>query len=116
MGFGIQMDGVDTATKRDFHVDRLFPPLLKAFVYLTDVDEDGDGPYTVIPGSHRKFVRKEANDFVNAATTGGRRDMHRLAGRESFEKVLGSAGTLILSTQDVMHKGWGRNRVVPGTP
>lgn len=107
IGLSIQRDGVDTTTKRDFHVDQLYPPSFKAFVYLTDVEQDGDGPYTVIPGSHRRFARKLANDFVNAATSGARRDMHRLAPAVPPVKVLAPAGTLILSTQDAMHKGWG---------
>lgn len=106
LGFSIQIDGVDTLTKRDFHVDVLYPPLFKAFVYLTDVDEDGDGPYTIIPGSHRHFGRKVVNDLVNAVTSAGQRDMHRFAASRSCRRVLGPAGTLILSTQDAMHKGW----------
>ncbi len=112
-GFSIQMDGVDTATKRGFHVDTLFPPTFKAFIYLTDVEVDGDGPYTVIPGSHRDFARKIFNDFVNAATSAARRDMFHLTNGISHQKLLAPAGTLILSTQDLIHKGWGEHSHAP---
>jgi hypothetical protein len=106
LGFSTQRDGVDVNTKRDFHVDGLFPPVLKAFIYLTDVNDQGDGPYTVIPGSHRQFMRKIANDLWNAARGGVQGDMYRYAQPEELETILGAAGTLILSTQDLMHKGW----------
>ncbi len=39
-------------------MDGLFPPQLKAFVYLNDVDDNGDGPYTIVPGTQRWFFRK----------------------------------------------------------
>lgn len=113
LGFGIQLDEVDTTSKRGFHVDVLYPPLLKAFIYLNDVDEAGDGPYTIVPGSHRWWFRKFCNDVINACTTGARRDMSHFVPKSAARKVLAPAGTMILSTQDAIHKGWGnqwRNR------
>ena len=106
LGFSIQFDDVDTTSKRGFHVDGLFPPQLKAFIYLNDVEENGDGPYTIVPGSHRWFLRKFLNDVVNACTTGARRDMRLLVSEARLRTVLAPAGTLILSTQDAIHKGW----------
>jgi hypothetical protein len=106
LGFGIQFDDVDTATKRGLHVDGLFPPQLKAFVYLNDVDDNCDGPYSIVPGSHRWFFRKFLNDLVNAFTTGARRDMRYLVPQAKVCTVLAPAGTMILSTQDAIHKGW----------
>jgi hypothetical protein len=106
LGFGIQFDDIDTTSKRGLHVDGLFPPQLKAFVYLNDVEEKGDGPYTILPGSHRWFVRKFLNDVINACTTGARRDMRYFVPSSRLHTVLAPAGTLILSTQDAMHKGW----------
>lgn len=106
LGFGIQFDDVDTVSKRGPHVDGLFPPQLKAFVYLTDVEQNGDGPYTIIPGSHRWFVRKFLNDVINALTTGARRDMRWFVPRSRLRTVIAPAGTMILSTQDAIHMGW----------
>ncbi|HEX7132064.1 MAG TPA: phytanoyl-CoA dioxygenase family protein [Iamia sp.] len=106
-GFSLQVDGVDTKTKRDFHVDGLYPPVFKAFIYLTDVTEDGEGPYTIIPGSHRHYARKLANDVRNALRHGDRRrDMGSFIPRDRASKVLAPRGTMILSTQDSIHKGW----------
>lgn len=106
LGLSIQFDDVDTESKRDFHVDGLFPPQLKGFIYLNDVEDNGDGPYTIIPRSHRWFARKFLNDVANALTTGARRDMRFLIPRGRLRTVLAPAGTLILSTQDAIHKGW----------
>ena len=113
LGFGIQLDEVDTTSKRGFHVDVLYPPMLKAFIYLNDVEDLGDGPYTIVPGSHRWWLRKFLNDFINACTTGARRDMSRFVSEDRVRALLAPAGTMILSTQDAIHKGWGnqwRNR------
>lgn len=105
-GFGIQHDGIDTSSKRGFHIDCVFPPQLKAFVYLNDVEVEGDGPYTIVPGSHRWYGRKVVNDVANALTTGAKRDMRFLVPDRRLHTVLAPAGTLILSTQDAIHKGW----------
>lgn len=107
LGFGIQLDEVNTHSKRGFHVDVLHPPLVKAFIYLNDVDDLGDGPYTIVPGSHRWWFRKFLNDVINACTVGSSRDMSFFVPENRVRTVLAPAGTMILSTQDAMHKGWG---------
>ena len=65
----IQVDGVDTISKRGYHVDLVTPPTFKLFTYLTDVDDLGDGPYTIIPGSHRHILRKIATYIANRGAT-----------------------------------------------
>lgn len=107
LGFGVQFDDIDTSTKRGLHVDVLYPPLMKAFIYLTDVEDLGDGPYGIAAGSHRWWFRKFLNDVVNALTIGSRRDMRYFIADHRVRAVLAPAGTMILSTQDAMHKGWG---------
>jgi len=107
LGFGVQLDDIDPSTKRGLHVDVLFPPLMKAFIYLTDVEDMGDGPYGIAPGSHRWWFRKFVNDVLNALTIGSRRDMRRFIPDDQVRAILAPAGTMILSTQDIMHKGWG---------
>jgi len=106
LGFGIQLDELDTKSKRGFHVDVLYPPLMKAFIYLNDVEDLGDGPYTIVPGSHRWWFRKFLNDVINACTVGARRDMLYFVPDSRVRTVLAPAGTMILSTQDAIHKGW----------
>jgi len=113
VGFGLQLDDIDTTSKRGLHVDVLYPPLMKAFIYLNDVDDPGDGPYAIAPGSHRWWFRKLLNDVINACTTGARRDMRYFIPEDRVQAILGPAGTMILSTQDAMHKGWGHHWRTP---
>ncbi len=105
IGFNIQIDGVDTKTKRGFHLDGAWPPLYKAFIYLTDVDAEGDGPYTVIPGSNRHVLRKGMGQFITMLSGGEHSDMPLYSDKKCV-RMLGKAGTLVLSTQDLVHKGW----------
>jgi hypothetical protein len=112
-GFSIQFDDVDTTSKRGFHIDGYAPPQFKAFIYLNDVLDEGDGPYTIVPGSHRWSARKLANDLVNAATSGTRRDVRYLVDDDDLRTVLAPAGTIILSTQDAVHKGWSNHWRTP---
>ncbi len=105
IGFSIQIDGVDTKTKRGYHLDGAWPPLYKAFVYLTDVDAEGDGPYTVIPGSNRHVFRKAMSQFKGKFSGGQQSDMVLYSDKRCVQ-MYGKAGTLVLSTQDLVHKGW----------
>ena len=102
-GFSIQFDGVDTKTKRGYHLDGTWPPLYKAFIYLTDVDADGDGPYTIIPGSNRHVLRKAMSQFINSLSGGQHSDMPLYSDRRCV-RMYGKAGTLVLSTQDLRYK------------
>jgi hypothetical protein len=102
----IQLDDPDTTTKRGFHVDRVTPPTFKLFIYLTDVPDLGNGPYTVVPGSHRHIVRKILNVAVNKSRRRQATDMgvtYRLA---AGEPQLGGRGRTILSVQSMVHRGW----------
>ena len=89
-GFSIQFDDIDTTTKRGFHINQYAPPLFKAFIYLNDVLDEGDGPYTIVPGSHRWGTRRLVNDLVNAATSGARRDMRYLVADSDVRTGTGS--------------------------
>ncbi|GLQ05775.1 hypothetical protein [Sneathiella chinensis] len=114
--YTVQLDMPDTETKRPFHVDG-YGINYKLFVYLSDVKEMADGPYTVIPASHRHIWRKWANLFLNLVTGNSTSDDMRYLYKdgESFS-VLGDKGTAILSCQSLAHKGWqdhtGRRRYV----
>ena len=105
IGFNLQLDGVDTETKRGYHLDGAWPPLFKAFIYLTDVDTEGDGPYTVIPGSNRHVLRKAISQFINSFFGGRHSDMPLYSDKRCV-RMYGKAGTMVLSTQDLVHKGW----------
>lgn len=57
----IQVDHLDTDTKRGYHCDGVTPVKYKAFIYLNDVNRYGEGPYTVIPGSHKHLLKRLVN-------------------------------------------------------
>lgn len=102
----LQIDDVDTRTKRGFHIDSSSPPNYKAFVYLNDVLELGDGPYTVVPGSHRDRWKKVSNRMYNVWRNHPRTDMRLHYRDQQARPLFGRAGTLILSCQHLAHKGW----------
>lgn len=111
----IQVDGIDTQSKRGFHSDGVTPPVYKAFIYLNDVDDYGDGPYTLIPGSHRHTIRKIINYLCvwllnlvfKKKTFNRKKDDRRLFYRDHQSvPIFGKAGTLIISNQQLAHKGW----------
>ena len=100
----LQIDEPDTRTKRSWHVDRNPPPTFKAFIYLTDVDSELEGPYCAIPGSHKWRGKRLLNILTNLITGSKRSDMHRYIG-ERDDYFLAKKGTLILSTQTLFHRG-----------
>ncbi|NEO98680.1 MAG: hypothetical protein F6K58_08360 [Symploca sp. SIO2E9] len=109
----IQVDNLDTESKRGFHNDNITPPGFKAFIYLNDVADYGDGPYTIIPGSHRHTFRKIINHLYNRLITVLSRrknypvgDMRLFYSDKQSVSIFGKAGTLILSNQQLAHKGW----------
>lgn len=111
----IQVDNLDTKTKRRFHSDGVTPPVYKAFIYLNDVNDYGDGPYTVIPGSHRHTFLKIINylyvQILNIVSKTSRhnwkKDDRRLFySDQQSVSIFGRAGTLIVSNQQLAHKGW----------
>jgi len=110
----IKVDDPDTQTKRGFHTDDVTPPTYKAFIYLNDVDDYGDGPYTVIPGSHRHTLRRIINYLYSQAlavcsrptTYKPKEDIQLFYGDRQAVPIFAKAGTLIMSNQQLVHKGW----------
>lgn len=104
--YTVQLDLPDTLTKRPFHMDG-FGVNYKLFVYLNDVLKMEDGPYTVIPGSHRMMGRKWVNLILNLfsgnSTSDDMRYLHDDCDAHSF---LAPKGTAIMSCQSLAHKGW----------
>lgn len=110
----IRIDNPDTQSKRGFHTDGVTPPVYKAFIYLSDVNDYGDGPYTVIPRSHLHTFRKIVNYLyswtmtaLSISKTYSRKDDVKLFyGDKQSVSIFGKAGTLIISNQQLVHKGW----------
>jgi hypothetical protein len=103
--YSVQVDWPDTKTKRGYHNDGLVPTF-KTFIYLSDVDEPRHGPYTVVPGSHRHFFRKLINIVINTVRQAPVDDMNYGYQDRGAARILGPAGTGILSCQLLAHKGW----------
>jgi hypothetical protein len=112
----IQIDDIDTKTKRGFHVDDYFPPHYKAFIYLNDVENLSDGPYTVIPGSHKDTWKKVVNLAYNECKGFDKTDIRLFYKDKDAIGITAPRGTCIISNQSIVHKGWqihsGRKRYV----
>ncbi|MBL8644120.1 MAG: hypothetical protein JNK21_09305, partial [Rhodospirillaceae bacterium] len=89
---------------REFHIDSEVHHI-KAFVYLTDVLALEDGPYCYVPGSHQERQIKAVNKLYNAAAGRAWTDMS-LVDPALGVACLAPAGTLILSLQSGLHRGY----------
>ena len=103
-----QLNLPEGSETRGFHIDMYAPREFKAFLFLTDVEDERLGPYAIVPGSHRWHGRRLANYLVRG-----------LLNREPVTDVgpLGAAegtvrrftvpkGTLVISSQQAIHRGW----------
>ncbi len=90
---------------RGLHSDSFFPYDYKGLVYLTDVADDADGPYTYLPKSHRFNWGKYASIF---GALGGRRlsSDYRRSRDPRAQRFHAPAGTMVLSDQNGYHAGW----------
>ncbi|OKH22878.1 phytanoyl-CoA dioxygenase family protein [Chroogloeocystis siderophila] len=111
----IKIDNPDTNSKRGYHTDTVTKTVYKVFIYLTDVNECGNGPYTVIPGSHRHTYRRIINYFygwIKQVLYGSKHsrnykeDIQLLYSDRQSVPLLAPAGTMIISNQQIVHKGW----------
>lgn len=111
----IKIDNPDTTSKRGYHTDCVVNTVYKVFIYLTDVNEYGDGPYTVIPGSHLHVYRRLVNYFygwikqvlyTSKASRNYKEDIGLLYSDQQAVPLFGKAGTMVISNQQLVHKGW----------
>jgi hypothetical protein len=77
----------------------------KAFVYLTDVKNDSDGPYCYIPGTHNPSIDQRFRTFAKNKLAGKKRTDNVLFDPEKAEKLHAPKGTLIISNQSGVHFG-----------
>lgn len=93
-------DGQETGT-RLFHLDYEDQRIMKAIVYLNDVDEDG-GPF--------EFVPKRLSPWYDQLRFNDGRvsdeDMDRLVPRTSWKACTGKAGTVLFADPcSILHRG-----------
>ncbi|HWJ52025.1 MAG TPA: phytanoyl-CoA dioxygenase family protein [Propionibacteriaceae bacterium] len=102
----VQIDWPDTETKRGLHVDSHWPPTYKTFIYLTSVTGPENGPFSVVPGSHRHRVKKVkaiAGDYLHHRS---RTDLDFEYSLDDARCLLGTPGTAIFADQRLAHAGW----------
>jgi hypothetical protein len=87
---------------RGLHIDSLAPNY-KAFLYLSDVRDSGDGPYAYVPGTHRRADLVRRQMFVN--TMLGRPVTNIYGFDDLAVEFLGPAGTVIIGNQSGVHRG-----------
>ena len=94
---------------RSFHVDMYAPKQFKAFLFLTDVLDESQGPYAVIEGSHRWRWRQCWNFLTRGLAA--KHDLTSFSQLRSADlqrahlfKV--RRGTVVLATQQAIHRGW----------
>ena len=101
---------------RGFHVDTYGGRQVKAFLYLTDVVDLEDGPYTYVLGSHKKSTYQDANQALAQCNAVFKSTDTPLVDRDMAMPVLAPAGSLVVSDQSGSHRGYpqasGRQRVV----
>lgn len=87
---------------RPLHSDMQGVPEFKAFIYLTDVQEESYGPYRYARGSHHSIVKRLVNNVLGGLFDHPGVDMRYLF---DAEPMLGDKGTLIISDQTGVHRG-----------
>jgi hypothetical protein len=90
-----------------WHFDREDNYILKAFLYLDDVDE-GSGPFTYAPGTHRKgrLWNQQPEFFFEKNVRRSRdREMAKIVPDSDWICGTGKKGTLIFADTRGFHKG-----------
>lgn len=87
---------------RGFHVDSYYRSI-KAFIYLTDVNCLDDGPYCFVKGTHVDNPLKKLNMII------GNKEAP-LINPLKIIPVFGKRGTLIISDQSGVHRGFPQSK------
>ena len=103
----------DITKTRGFHVDNHFHQF-KAFIYLTDCLDLNDGPYTYVKKSHTNEIYKKFNTNASRMLKNNTESPFLIT--ENITPLLSEKGTLIVSNQTGIHRGFpqskGHSRIV----
>jgi hypothetical protein len=91
-------------TPRGPHLDNNLEQY-KLFIYLTDVTEIKNGPYCYAPGSHKKRNWMSKERLINSANRYASTEVSSFP-FDGYTRMLGPAGTAIISCQSGIHGGW----------
>ena len=77
----------------------------KCFLYLSDVNNLNNGPYTYVPESHKRIRSNKLNIYFNKLLR--RKKITNIPVPNTLPlRILGNAGTLIVSCQSGIHGGF----------
>jgi len=88
---------------RGFHVDS-YSKQVKVFLYLTDVLNLDDGPYTYVKGTHKDNAFSRVNKDISRSFDNSTEAP--VLPQESIVPVLASKGSLVISDQGGFHRGF----------
>lgn len=87
---------------RGFHLDD-YSNTLKAFIYLTDVDDLDHGPYCYVSETHNDNLFRKANSFISQKAP--KNTETPFVPFQNIIPILGKKGTLVISDQTGFHRG-----------
>ncbi len=88
---------------RGFHADS-YGTQLKGFIYLTDVRDLDDGPYTYVRSSHKDSAYRRANKSISESLPKGTEAP--LVNFPDVIPVVAPKGSLVISDQSGFHRGF----------
>lgn len=91
---------------RMFHVDSYGEGQVKAFLYLTDVRSQDDGPYSYVVDSHTSGPFRDMNRALSAVTDVFKPTDAPLVEPSKILPVIAPAGSLVVSNQSGFHRGY----------
>ena len=91
---------------RMFHADSYGDGQVKAFVYLTDVQSMGDGPYSYVVDSHTPGPYRDMNRALTKVGDIFKPTDAPLVDTSKILPVLAPAGSLVVSNQSGFHRGY----------
>jgi len=92
---------------RGFHVDT-YTKKIKIFIYLTDVLDFSQGPYTYVRGSHVDSTYRKVNRIVSSKYVNGTEAP--FVPCDEIYPILAPKGSLVLSDQSGFHRGFPQSK------
>lgn len=93
---------------RGFHVDS-YKNQIKIFIYLTDVTELNQGPYTFVKGSHKENPYRSINGQLSEGLK--IKTETPIVNMKDIYPILAKKGTLVISDQSGFHRGFPQSKV-----
>ncbi len=97
---------VGVQNTRGLHADNHTKDQYKAFIYLTDVLDDLDGPYCYVQNSYKVSLTRYKCVIFNYFNSRPLTDYSTQDFEVKMIKAKASKGTLIISNQNGAHRGW----------